>query len=52
MSWILAFCNLLISLPDISKWNINNITDMREMFDNCSSLIYLSNLKKYIIPSA
>ena len=29
------------SLPDISKWNTSNVTDMAEMFKNISSLISL-----------
>ena len=31
-------CKSLSSLPDISKWNINNVTDMSYMFYECSSL--------------
>ena len=27
----------LSSLPDISKWNIKNVNDMKEMFYNCCS---------------
>ena len=35
-----------MSLPDISKWNTNNVTDMSYMFSNCKSLISLPNLLK------
>ena len=36
-------CSSLKSLPDISKWNTNNVTDMRGLFSNCSSI------KSYLI---
>ena len=39
-------CESLISLPDISKWNTNNVTDMSNMFSNCESLIFLPTLIK------
>ena len=29
-------CKSLSSLPDISKWNTSNVTDMRWMFDGCN----------------
>ena len=28
-------CSSLISLPDISKWNTNNVTNMSYMFCDC-----------------
>ena len=28
-------CNSLSSLPDISKWNTSNVTNMYNMFDDC-----------------
>ena len=40
-------CNLLISLPDISKWDISNITTMGGMFGGCSSLISLPDISKW-----
>ena len=36
-------CSSLISLPDISKWNTNNVTYMDNMFSECLSLIEFSN---------
>ena len=33
MSSIFEKCNLLISLPDISKLNTNNVTNKSNMFD-------------------
>ena len=35
-------CLSLKSLPDISKWNTNNVTDMSRLFYKCSSLSSLS----------
>ena len=40
-------CSSLISLPDISKWNTNNVTNMVSMFSNCSSLISLPDISKW-----
>ena len=38
-------CSLLISLPDISKWNTyNNSIYMKSIFSRCSSLIYRNPL--------
>ena len=39
-------CSSLLSLPDISKWNTNNVTKMFGMFDNCNpSLIIPKKFK-------
>ena len=40
-------CKSLISLPDISKWNTNNVIDISEMFYNCSSLESLPDISKW-----
>ena len=40
-------CKSLSSLPDISKWNTNNVTDMREMFSGCKSLSSLPEISKW-----
>ena len=37
-------CELLTSWPDISKWNINHVTNMIRMFEDCKSLSSLSSL--------
>ena len=42
-------CSSLISLPDISKWNINNLNDLSLLFCNCSSLISLPDISKWNI---
>ena len=36
-------------MPDISKWNINNVSDIRGMFYGCISLSSLPNLSKWNI---
>ena len=40
-----SHCELLASLPDISKWNTNNVEDITNMFDNCLLLLYIPNLQ-------
>ena len=39
-----SHCSSLISLPDISKWNTDNITGMRYLFCDCSSLVSLPDI--------
>jgi len=36
MSNIFSECSSLSSLPDISKWKIDNLKDKSEMFDGCN----------------
>ena len=40
-------CSSLSSLPDISKWNTNNVTDMSWMFLGCPSLSSLPDISKW-----
>ena len=40
-------CKSLISIPDLSKWNTNNVKYMYRMFYECSSLISLPDLSKW-----
>ena len=40
-------CTSLSKLPDISKWNTNNVTHMNHMFYGCSSLSNLSDISKW-----
>ena len=35
MSGMFASCLSLTTLPDISKWNTNNVTNMNSMFISC-----------------
>ena len=41
-------CSSLESLPDISKWNTNNVTDMSRMFKGCELLKLLPDWYYYI----
>ena len=34
-------CESLISLPDLSKWNTENVINMESMFEGCSSITSL-----------
>ena len=40
-------CSSLSSLPDISKWNTNNVTDMSGMLIRWSSLSSLPDISKW-----
>jgi len=40
-------CLSLSSLPDISLWNTNNVTDMSYMFEGCSLLSSLPDISKW-----
>ena len=40
-------CSSLISLPDISKWNIEKVETMDSIFSGCSSLLSLPNISKW-----
>ena len=37
-------CSSLSSLPDISKWNTNNVEEMSEMFNYSYSLLFISKI--------
>ena len=45
-------CSKLSSLPDISKWNTNNVIDMRGIFENCKNLFSLPDISKWNIINA
>ena len=47
MSNMFTACKSLSYLPDISKWNINNVTKIRYKFYRCSSLTYLPDISKW-----
>ena len=40
-------CSLLSSLPDISKWDTSNVTNMSGMFNACESLSSLPDISKW-----
>ena len=42
-------CHSLLTLPDISKWNTLNVTDMSYMFYNCKAISSLPNISKWDI---
>ena len=46
MSYIFSECDSLILLPDISKWDTQNVEYMEEMFKGCYSLISLPDISK------
>ena len=41
MDWMFYGCKYLISLPDLSKWNTQNVTNMRSMFSGCLNTILI-----------
>ena len=43
LKYLFYKCSSLSSLPDISKWNTNNVTDMSKMYKDCYSLLYQPN---------
>ena len=47
MRGIFCECSSLSSLPDISNWNINNVTYMSGIFYGCSSLLSLPDISKW-----
>ena len=46
MSYLFDGCSSIETLPDISKWNTNNIRDLNAMFRGCSSLKSLPDISK------
>ena len=40
-------CSKLQSLPDISQWNVNNVSYMNNMFENCSELKRLPDISRW-----
>ena len=40
-------CSSLNNIPDFSKWDTKNVTDMSYMFYNCSSLTNLPDISKW-----
>ena len=49
MSHMFYNCVSLLSLPDISKINTNDVTDMSKMFYNCSTLLSLLDISNGIL---
>ena len=42
-------CSSLLNLPDISKWNIENVIDISEIFKECESLSFLPDISNGIL---
>ena len=40
-------CSSLASIPNLSKWNINNVYEMNSFLEACSLLISLPNFSKW-----
>ena len=40
-------CASLISLPDISKWNTSNVTNLNSMFKECVMLQTIPDISKW-----
>ena len=49
MSFLFYECSSLKELPDISKWNVNNVIALNGLFFNCFSLISLPDISKWNI---
>ena len=49
MNNLFSNCSLLKSLPDISKWNTINVSDINNLFSHCSSLLSLPDISKWNI---
>ena len=47
ISFMFSGCISLISLPDLSEWDISNVIDMRAMFELCISLKSLPDISKW-----
>ena len=46
--WVICFLSVFLpSLPDLSKWNTNNVTKISYIFYNRSSLPSLPDLSKW-----
>ena len=49
MYGIFENCRSLITLPDISKWNISKFTGISRMFISCESLMSLPDISKWTV---
>jgi surface protein len=47
MNSLFSGCSSLKYLPNISKWDIKNSTDISYMFAGCESLIYLPDISNW-----
>ncbi len=42
-----SFASSLVSLPDLSNWNTQNVEDMSNMFYGCSSLTGIPDISNW-----
>ena len=49
MNSMFCSCQSLSSLPDISKWNTQKVTNIDSIFSGCSSLTSLPNISNWNI---
>ena len=49
MSELFSGCSSLISIPDISKWNTKNITNLEKMLSGCISLTHFPNITSWSV---
>ena len=47
MKYMFKDCISLTSLPDISKWNIENVDEMDDIFEGCISSICQPIIAKF-----
>ena len=47
MNHLFEGCLSLISIPDISNWDITNVADISDIFSKCYSLISMPNISKW-----
>ena len=52
MEYMFFNCTSLLSLPDISNWNISKVSNMKFMFYKCISLISLPDISNWNITNA
>ena len=46
MCMMFSNCSSLNNLPDISKWDTKNVTNMSNIFSGCNSLNNLADISK------
>ena len=47
MSNMFSGCKSLVSLPDISNWDISKVTSLKGVFYGCKSLSLLDDISKW-----
>ena len=47
MNCIFSYCIKLISLPDISRWDLSSVQKMSFIFEYCESIISLPDISKW-----